>query len=56
MIFYAYRDSYHTDTLPTAFLNVRLKSFRNLYDSFLNYTDFSPFKTDLRLDLDESAD
>lgn len=56
MIFYAYRDSYHTDTLPTAFLNVRLKSFRNLYDSFLNYPDFSPFKTDLRPDLDESAD
>lgn len=39
IFFYSYRDSCHIPTLPTAFLNIRLKSFRNLYDSFVNYTD-----------------
>lgn len=56
IFFHSYRDSYHVATLSTPFLNIRLKHFRNLYDSFLNYTDFSKFKTDLRHDLDESAD
>lgn len=33
----------------------RLKRFRNACDSFLSYTDFILFRTEIRPDLDESA-